>query len=95
MNESLQLERASRAKQLLEDPILIEGFDLVRAGIMQRWELSPIRDRDGAHELKLMLKLLADVRAALAQAVNDGKIVQFNHKQKLMDRVKGVLGVNV
>lgn len=93
MNEEKRLERGARAQQLLEDPLLNESFDLVAKGITERWVATPIRDRDGAHELKLMMKLLADVRAALEQAVNDGKIVQFNQKQRVMDKVRGALGV--
>lgn len=93
MNEELRLARASRAKQLLDDPLLTESFEMVKAGIIERWAAAPLRDRDGAHELKLMLKILIDVRAALSQAINDGKVVQFNQKQKMMDKVRGALGV--
>ena len=92
MNEDKRMERAVKAAQLLSNPLLAESFDLVRQAIVDKWALTPIRDRDGAHELKLMLKLLADVRVALDQAVNDGKVVQFNQKQRLMDKVRGALG---
>ena len=88
MNDAQKTDRAERAKRLLDDPMLLEGFEAVRTAIVQRWEQAPIRDKDGAHELKLMLKLLGDVRAALVEAVNDGKVVTFNAKQRLMDRIR-------
>lgn len=94
MNEEKRLERGARAQQLLNDPLIAEAFELVRQGIVDRWSQAPVRDRDGAHELKLMLKLLGDVHAALNQAVNDGKVVQFNQKQRLMDKVRGALGAH-
>lgn len=92
-SEEKRLERAAKAKQLLDNPLFNEAFEMVRAGIVERWSQAPIRDKEGAHELKLMLKLLGDLRAAVSVAVNDGKVVQFNQKQRLMDKVRGALGV--
>jgi hypothetical protein len=69
-----ELDRGIKAERLLKDPTLNEAFDLVAKAIHERWEQCPIRDRDGAHELKLQLKLLGDVRANLEQAVSDGKL---------------------
>lgn len=74
MTLQTDIDRGQKALRLLEDPTLIEAFELVRQAIHERWETAPIRDRDGAHELKLQLKLLNDVRANLEQAVNDGKL---------------------
>jgi hypothetical protein len=76
------IERAEKAARLLSDPLLREGFDLVRKGLHETWEKTPIRDREGAHELRLMLKLLTDVETAFIQAVNDGKVVKFNVEQR-------------
>ena len=81
-----QINRAAKAQALLNDPELIEAFEAVKQSIFDRWESTPIRDRDGAHELKLMLKLLGDVRANLTSVVNTGKVVA--HNQSLLDRAK-------
>jgi hypothetical protein len=69
-----ELDRGIKAERLLNDPTLTEAFDLVSKAIHERWEQCPTRDREGAHELKLMLKLLGDVRANLEQALVDGKL---------------------
>lgn len=69
-----ELDRGLKAAKLISDPMLVEAFDLVSQAIHERWEQCPIRDRDGAHELKLQLKLLGDVRANLEQAVANGKL---------------------
>lgn len=74
MSLESDLDRGTRAERLLANPLLIESFDMVRAAIIEKWEAAPMRDRDGAHELKMMLKLLTDVRANLEQAVTDGKL---------------------
>lgn len=68
------LDRGAKAEKLLADPMLVEAFDCVARAIHERWETCPLRDHDGAHELKLQLKLLNDVRANLEQAVADGKL---------------------
>jgi hypothetical protein len=74
MSLALDIDRAHKADKLLKDEMLTEAFGLVRQAIIDRWEATPLRDQEGAHELKLQLKLLSDVRANLEQAVNDGKL---------------------
>ncbi len=80
------VNRAAKAQALLNDPELSEAFESVRKSIIDRWEAAPIRDRDGAHELKLMLKLLGDVRANIQSVVNTGKVIE--HHETLMQRAK-------
>jgi hypothetical protein len=82
VSHEAEIERANRANRLLSDPMLTEAFDLVRSAILEKWEQAPLRDRDGAHELKLMLKLLGDVRANLEQAVADGKLAAAELQQQ-------------
>lgn len=74
MSLQADLDRGQRAERLLNDPMLTEAFALVKQAIVESWEAAPLRDKDGAHELKLMLKLLGDVRANLEQALQDGKL---------------------
>jgi hypothetical protein len=89
MNIESDLDRAARAKAILDNPTFQESFDLVRQAIHDQWEATPIRDHDGAHELKLMLKLLGDVRANLERAIADGTMaaheLEFRRKSNLAD----------
>lgn len=66
------LAQGERARQALE--VLDGAFTSVREAIFARWADTPIRDKDGAHELRLMLKVLDDTRAVLTVAVSDGKL---------------------
>lgn len=77
-----EVTRGQKADKLIHDPTLCEAFDLVRDAIIAKWEQTPLRDRDGAHELKLMLKLLGDVRANLEQAIADGKLAAAELQQQ-------------
>lgn len=82
MSEEQDVNRAHAAKRLMEDPLLIEAFDGIRQTILNMIESAPIRDRDGVHELKLMLKILKDVRAHLELAIADGKVAEFRIKER-------------
>lgn len=82
MSIESDLDRANRAKAILNNPTYQESFDLVRQAILEQWEATPVRDREGAHELKLMLKLLSDVRANLDRAIADGKLAAHELEQR-------------
>lgn len=83
-NLELTRERGEKAARLLADPILQEAFTTVRSAIHERWEQTPIRDHEGAHELKLMLRLVSDVQAVIEQAVTDGKLAA--HELDILNR---------
>jgi hypothetical protein len=68
-----QMTRGAKAQALLQNPLFVEAFESVSNAIHDQWANCPIRDRDGAHELRLMLKLLNDVRSVFELAVSDGK----------------------
>ena len=67
------IRRGKQAEHLME----LEAFKLatssVRQAIMDKWASSPIRDTEGQHELRLMLKLLDDLMGNLKLAIDNGK----------------------
>ncbi len=77
MSLELDVTRAQQAKHLLDNPIYQESIKSVREAIIKAWSDAPIRDIDGQHELKLMLKLLTDLENNILRVVNDGKIAQI------------------
>jgi hypothetical protein len=76
-----QLERGARAARILNDSLFSEAFESVEKAIHDRWAESPIRDIEGQQQLRLMLKLLGDVRSVLETCVSDGK-----HAKQEIDR---------
>ena len=68
-----QMEEGVRAKSVLTDDAFVKAYGAVRAAIVEQWEQCPIRDREGAHELKLMLKIHTDLGKHLQKAVDDGR----------------------
>jgi hypothetical protein len=87
MNLEKDVDRGSRAAALLRDPMLLEAFDGVASAIHEKWASCPVRDREGAHELHLMLKLLTDLKSVLETAVTEGnhalKEIEFQKKKVL------------
>lgn len=77
MSANEQLERAAAAKRALENPALQAAFSDVREAIVHRIETCPMRDTEGAEKLRIMLRLLNDVRTNLEGAVTDGKLVEL------------------
>jgi len=88
------IERGHRAQSLLDDETLNRAFADVREAILQQIEACPLRDNDGAEKLRLMLKLLRDLRANLETAVSNGKIEEIElknsrEKTNVLQRVFG------
>jgi hypothetical protein len=87
MNHEKDVARGSRAAELLRDPMLLEAFEGVASAIHEKWASCPVRDREGAHELHLMLKLLNDLKSVLETAVTEGnhalKEIEFQKKKVL------------
>lgn len=74
MGKETEITAGNRAQRLLEDEVLTKAFEDMRSAIIERWESSPVRDHEGQHELKLMLRILSDVRSNLELAVHNGKL---------------------
>lgn len=74
-------DRPGRANVLLHDPLFVEAFETVEKAIHDKWAATPIRDTDGAHELKLMLKLLKDVKLSIEKVALEGKAELHRAKQ--------------
>lgn len=74
MNLPELVSRGAEAKALLDNPVFVRAFENVRTAIHEQWEASPIRDDKGQHELRLMLKLLNDLKGVIELAVTDGKL---------------------
>lgn len=89
-----QLEDGSRAKNVLDDPAYQKAYKAVGDAIIEAWEQCPVRDREGAHELKLMLKLHRDYQGHMKKAVDDGKFAAEELKrdrtfsEKLKERLR-------
>ena len=56
-----ELRRGEQARQLLQNELYTDAVSAVRQAIIDKWISAPMRDLEGQHELKLMLKVLGEV----------------------------------
>lgn len=86
-------ERGARAKQIYTDSFVQEALQAMENGILEAWKKSPIRDKEGQIELRLLYKLLGDFRGYFIEAMNTGKMadVQLNHERGLKARAKAAV----
>lgn len=82
MELSEEVQRGDMATAVLENPIYAESWESVRNGIIAAWENAPIRDKEGQNELKLMLKVLTDVRKTVEQTMQTGKLARIQIEQE-------------
>jgi hypothetical protein len=76
--------RADRAKELLENPLVIEAFETIEREITQALMDSPARDTEGREKLYLMNQLLKRVKKHFESTVNTGYLA----KRTIADRLK-------
>ncbi len=81
-NDPQLLDRANKAKAVLDNPLYGESFEMVRKAIISRIEACPLGEVSTAEDLRKCLRLLRDVRANLDLALNQGKIVEFQIEQE-------------
>lgn len=84
MTPDEELRRGEQARQVIENEIYAEAWKSVRDGIISAWESAPIRDKEGQNELKLMLKLLTDVRRNIETVMNTGKMAKIQIERESM-----------
>ena len=92
MNLHKEASFGAAARGLMENDVYKSAVSEVRAAILKAWESAPLRDKEGHHELKLMLKLLNDLEANIKQAADTGKlaemqIAQEKEKESAMKRI--------
>ena len=77
MSIQLEAEKGRQAELLLDNPIYQESISAVREAIFASWASCPIRDQQGQHELKLMLKLLSDLTNNIRMVAETGKMAKL------------------
>lgn len=80
--------RGERARQLLEEPLLVEAFALIEQEYTHAWQTSPARDIEGREKLYLSLKNLAKVRGHLLQVMDSGKMAKATLAQRAGQTLK-------
>lgn len=70
------VNRAARAKAIIDDEILIEAFDVTTRAYLDHWMNTSLTDTATREQLWHAVKNLGKVKGHLSKAVTDGKIAQ-------------------
>jgi hypothetical protein len=85
--------RAERAKQLLAEPLIKESLDRLEKDISEAWARTGIRDKEGQHELLLMMQTARKFRALFEQIVITGEIESGRLKTPPLKRTLERFGI--
>ena len=81
------VQRAQRAEQLLNDPMIQEFIVMVRGDLLNEFESTKLKDETERHNVWVQAQVLNRFLSKFTKSINDGK----NAKQSLMERAKDVL----
>lgn len=82
-------ERADRAKELLENPVLKACFSEMRESFVRKLETTPVNDVEIQHELALSLQILKSLRSQIEKMAQGDPVDKYRVKQDtFMDRIK-------
>ena len=84
MTLEADVTRGAKAQRLLEDPLLIEAFEIADKAILDKFKRA--QDDEQVVRAKQLHTALTLVRAVLEQAIRDGKIAE----RTLEDRKRGI-----
>ena len=75
-----EIERGIHADQLLDHYLYKEAIATVKSTITDQWSSSPIRDKEGAHELRLMLHCLNAIEQHIKTVAETGKMAKIQRE---------------
>lgn len=73
--------RAAEATQLLNNKLLIESFNNIRESVVHKLE-SKYCNEEERLAANIALNLLRQIRANMEKYINDGKVEEFNLRQR-------------
>jgi len=87
------IERAQRAKAILEDPIYQEAWDMTRMRLIESLEALSVEESAKAEDYRKCLKMLKGVRINLETMLNSGKLEAFRLEEARKRRDNPLRGI--
>lgn len=75
-NLQSEINRAQRARDLLNNDLLVEAFSVLNRTYLDAWRAAPVRDTEGRESLWHMVKALDAFRGHLESAVETGRMAE-------------------
>lgn len=75
-DERQSLNRAAKAQEALENPLIAEALTAWELEITEAWKTSPLRDAEGREKLRLLLEAAQAFRLHLTNVMETGKLLK-------------------
>jgi hypothetical protein len=85
--------RGESAKRLLNDPLFVESLEKLESDIFEAWARTGIRDKEGQHELLLMVQTARKFKALLATVLMTGEVEAKQLQKPTLNKVLERFGV--
>lgn len=85
--------RAETAQRLLQEPLFVEAMEKLEKDVSEAWARSSIRDREGQHELLLMMQTARKFKAIFAEIIATGEYEKQRLKTPKLKRTLERFGV--
>jgi hypothetical protein len=76
-----EVERAERARAVLENPLFVEAFEAVEKELMTRWKQDAGLEPPGRERVFLMVTLLGQLRQVLTQHIQTGDMARLQLRE--------------
>jgi hypothetical protein len=76
--------KAERARQLLEDDLLKESFDLAHTAIQQALRVA--KTPEESFKATIALQMFFLIKDSISTHIETGKIIEYNFKPSLLER---------
>lgn len=83
MNTEEAIRRAARAGELMNDPLIKEGFESIDAHIDLRWRESPLDAADEREELFRLHVAARMFRAFFQTVIDGGKLAKASNPERI------------
>ena len=74
--------RANKARQILEEPLLIDAFSIMEKDVIEMFVSCPERDREGLQLLQQHIRNVRKLRNILLGIIENGKLAEYQIKEK-------------
>lgn len=74
MTKEQELRRAAEAQALIDNPLFVQAFDVVRNALISEMELGRFQDERTQRDLFIALKQLARVRRNIEDMIKTGEM---------------------
>lgn len=85
-NDRKDLERANRAKALLNDDLIVEAFEMIEQNCLSDFKNSKASQKDDREDIWKMLKALHELKRHLTSVMERGKLAE--HNLSLAEKIK-------